>query len=68
MLWQQFDPTPTVLIILIMRCILIRMRISDVGVTHVVAKDDLYPFIVGAYTMPVKNNLFFYEEVFKYVS
>ena len=43
-------------------------EISDVGVTHVVAKDDLYPFIVGAYTMPVKNNLFFYEEVFKYVS
>ena len=26
MLWQQFDPIPTVLIILIMRCILTRMR------------------------------------------
>ena len=38
------------------------------GVTHVVAIDGHSRFIAGAYTMPVKNNLVIYEEVFRYVS
>ena len=38
------------------------------GVTHVVAVDGHSRFIAGAYTMPVKNNLVIYEEVFRYVS
>ena len=38
------------------------------GVTHVVAIDGHSRFISGAYTMPVKNNLVLYEEVFRYVS
>ena len=37
-------------------------------VTHVVVIDYHYRVIMGAYTMPVKNNLFFLEEVFTYVS
>ena len=37
-------------------------------VTHVVAIDGHSSFIAGAYTMPVKNNLVIYKEVFRYVS
>ena len=38
------------------------------GVTHVVSVDGHSRFITGAYTMPMKNNLVIYEDVFRYVS
>ena len=38
------------------------------GVTHVVTVDGHSRFIAGAYTMPMKNNLVTYEEIFRYVS
>ena len=38
------------------------------GVTDVMVIDGHSRFIAGAYTMPVKNNLVIYEEVFRYVS
>ena len=37
------------------------------GVTDVMVIDGHSRFIAGAYTMPVKNNLVIYEEVFRYV-
>ena len=35
------------------------------GVTHVAAIDGHSRFIVGAFTMPVKNNLVIYNEVYR---
>ena len=35
------------------------------GVTHVVAIDGHSRFIVGAFTMPIKNNVVIYKEVYR---
>ena len=43
-------------------------KLAMYRVAHVVATDGHSRFITGAYTMPVKNKLVIYEEVFRYVS
>ena len=42
-------------------------KLAMFGVTHVIAVDGYSNFIVGHCTMPVKNNLTIYEEVFRCV-
>ena len=38
------------------------------GVTHVIARDGYSGMVVATSTMPIKNNLTIYEEIFRYVS
>lgn len=37
------------------------------GVTHVIARDGYSGMVVATSTMPIKNNLIIYEEIFRFV-
>ena len=42
-------------------------KIAMYGVTHVIAIDGHSRFILAASTMPIKNNVIIYDEVYRYV-
>ena len=42
-------------------------KLAEYGVTHVFASDGYSGKIVGASTMPVKNNITIYDEVYRYI-
>lgn len=40
-------------------------KLSEFGLTHVIASDGYSGKIVGAHSMPVKNNMTIYDEVYR---
>lgn len=42
-------------------------KLAAFGVTHVIASDGFSGKIVGAASMPVKNNVIIYDEVYRWL-